>query len=529
MITDNNPRNLSNDTILELFGIFSSSADFSILHKSLYEVFDIEYNDELFQISIFSIFNGTRVLNGLSRNSIRSLGGLLTLTINDLFELKGLGEKTVISICKQLSKYRGMDYAQIAENKKQTGAEREKFEENKIYFDKLKDEIININIESLDEIDSFDICVELGVAFENYIDVCLGTAPRGRDILKKRIGLLQVEKSTLDYIGKQYGISRERVRQIIKRVSNKLSAQSYKTKGSYFEAIVKILSSIDCEKLVHVLFVEFIDLYGVDYIKVFLQSLFGKDNSEQILEIYNNYTYNEREKQKRKLSDENKRSRKQKDVEKLKHVLCFPGEKKAYNNTITKKPQLRKINEDNGCRTGEIYLSKAKKVVQYESGIERKVLLFLENNEYVSEINTQCIVIPYEYADKEREYYPDIVIKTVNNEICVLEVKTFFQMPIYQNVLKFRAMHEFCKKNGMGYTIIDERMRSIFDHKISSYNKEFAEILIKECKENGSLNYGQYKKLMSENNSNIKMMELSTLVLQEHLKWSLKPFNLSVE
>ena len=225
----------------------------------------------------------------------------------------------------------------------------------------------------------------------------------------------------------------------------------------------------------------------------------------------------------------NKETKRTKQIEKLKKVLYFPGEIKKYNTTIKNKPFLREVNEDNDCHTGTLDLRKSGRPVQYESGVERKVLLFLEKNDYVTEINTQCISIKYEYNGKERTYFPDIVIKTIENEICIIEVKTFYQMALHQNVLKFRAMHNFCKEHGMGYTVIDDRSRTIFDHRQIKYNTDIAKILVDACNKNGKLNYHQYNTLLNCNNLSIRMTELASLVLGEKLVWSLQPFSISRE
>ena len=79
-----NQRNISDDFITELFGIFSESVDLSVLSIPMSKVFNIEDDVKLFEISIFSVLYGTRGVNGLANNGVKTLGGLLTLSINDL-------------------------------------------------------------------------------------------------------------------------------------------------------------------------------------------------------------------------------------------------------------------------------------------------------------------------------------------------------------------------------------------------------------------------------------------------------------
>lgn len=517
-----NQRNISDDFITELFGIFSESVDLSVLSIPMSKVFNIEDDVKLFEISIFSVLYGTRGVNGLANNGVKTLGGLLTLSINDLLTFKGLGEKSVAAICKQLSAFRGQNYEQIKSLQKDTALSYERCETNKVYFNNLKDILLCIDLEKIDDTDSFDMCIALAIEFEKHISNCTKTSPRNGEILQKRLGLLYIEKNTLECISQAYGISRERVRQIVNKMTRKAVSYSKRGKSSLLETAKNIISKADEATFLHVLFVDFIDLYGIYYLKAFLQCLFDKATPEQIIELYNKYAYFEYQKNK----EQTKRT---KQIEKLKNVLYFPRERKKYNTTIKNKPFLREVNEDNDYRTGTLHLSKAGYPVQYESGLERKVLLFLENNDYVTEINTQCISIKYEYNGKERTYFPDIVIKTIENEICIIEVKTFYQMALHQNVLKFRAMHNFCKENGMGYTVIDDKTRSIFDHRQIKYNTDVAKVLVDACNQNDKLNYQQYNTILSCSNLSIRMTELASLVLGEKLIWSLQPFSISKE
>ena len=59
-----------------------------------------------------------------------------------------------------------------------------------------------------------------------------GLNQRSREIIQRRFGLLNGKKETLDKIGKHYGITRERVRQIIsealKNISAKIEHRSFK-------------------------------------------------------------------------------------------------------------------------------------------------------------------------------------------------------------------------------------------------------------------------------------------------------------
>ena len=168
-------------------------------------------------------------------------------------------------------------------------------------------------------------------------------------------------------------------------------------------------------------------------------------------------------------------------------------------------------------------LNKAYLEVPFESGSERRVFEYLDNNSYVTEINAQCICIPY--ADK-RNYYPDIVIKTEDNALCIIEVKPFYQMALYENLLKFEALHNYCKEKNIGYLIIDERINSLFQYKNNISNAKLEKMILEELSLNENINYTRYRDLLSANNLDVTIKELSVVVLKNKLKWSLKPFSI---
>lgn len=81
---------------------------------------------------------------------------------------------------------------------------------------KLADVIQDTNSPSPDQIvDSEDL-------YNDLLELISMFPPREIEILKMRFGLGGEEARTLSYIGKQFGISRERVRQIINKLTRKL-------------------------------------------------------------------------------------------------------------------------------------------------------------------------------------------------------------------------------------------------------------------------------------------------------------------
>lgn len=72
-----------------------------------------------------------------------------------------------------------------------------------------------------------------------------GVSVRSRDIIRARFGVSEKDPKTLEEIGKEYGITRERVRQIIRSVMKEV--QSNKQDVLFAEAAAKIVSTLEAK------------------------------------------------------------------------------------------------------------------------------------------------------------------------------------------------------------------------------------------------------------------------------------------
>ena len=404
---------------------------------------------------------------------------------------------------------------------------KNEFETNNEFFSELAEKLLNVDLLDFENIDSIDLSVDLNFEFNKYINVCI-SQPRSCEILKKRLGMINIDKNTLEAIGEQYSISRERVRQIVEKCHKKLFASNYKNRGVFLGFVRDFVEDIDEKVLLHSLFFDLFELYGVNYFKAITTCLFDRDYSKKIMDKYNQYLIIMKQKQIEYIKEQKQQQRRLDEAKSLQRKILFPKNIRRFKASIKNKPFVRNINDEYEG-TGYVYLKKANKEVPYESNLQYKVLLYLDNNDYVSEINTQCIEIKYEINGEIRMCYPNIVIKTIDEEVCIIEVKSLYSMALYNNILRFRIIHKYCQKYGLGYTIIDDRLKTIFDLKECKYNKKLANNILDFYNNYGKLDYVQYNELCRESNINIGMTELASLVLNSHFKWWLKPFSISAE
>jgi RNA polymerase nonessential primary-like sigma factor len=67
---------------------------------------------------------------------------------------------------------------------------------------------------------------------------------RDRDIVKRRLGLDGYAEQTLTEIGKAHGVSRERVRQVYQKATNRLKLYMHRVEREYVRAELPLLPTL---------------------------------------------------------------------------------------------------------------------------------------------------------------------------------------------------------------------------------------------------------------------------------------------
>ena len=98
---------------------------------------------------------------------------------------------------------------------------------------------INISDEQYEKY--LDFGIRIGEIISEYLEN--NETKRRTKIFKYRINIIDNENNTLQSIGEKYGITRERVRQILIRINNKFKNSSFKK--VYLSQIVDLINSID--------------------------------------------------------------------------------------------------------------------------------------------------------------------------------------------------------------------------------------------------------------------------------------------
>ena len=108
----------------------------------------------------------------------------------------------------------------------------------------------------------------------------------------------------------------------------------------------------------------------------------------------------------------------------------------------------------------EKYTGNPKRIV-FRSMWERKFMLYCDKTPEVLEWSSEEIAIPYNYKDKDRNYYPDFFIKFKTDkdtvEESVIEIKPHYQRTYGQNIAKWQSAREYCKERNYTFKILTEK------------------------------------------------------------------------
>lgn len=116
--------------------------------------------------------------------------------------------------------------------------------------------------------------------------------------------------------------------------------------------------------------------------------------------------------------------------------------------------------------------------VIYRSNLERLFCDYCERSTHIKSWDSECLEIIYMNEGKEHRYYPDFLVKTIDDLVIVIEVKPLAQtkkpVPIVSkskkkmdnyrkaletytiNMLKFQAALKYCADRGWVFRIITE-------------------------------------------------------------------------
>lgn len=194
---------------------------------------------------------------------------------------------------------------------------------------------------------------------------------------------------------------------------------------------------------------------------------------------------------------------------KKKHVFYFKGTRVKLWEEYRSFTEISKL--VHGKNSGIIKLEKSKEPVQFDSELEKKVLLSMDKCSFIKEIKTQSLEIIYKGkgGKKEHKYIPDIQLLQFGGAIIIVEVKPFQEMVNSTVLRKSKALREYCDEYGYGHAIVDIVGNSFYtfeDLKKEKVSKEIQDQFIEFVAERGEVTFSDCTPFTEEFDINDKQI-----------------------
>lgn len=365
----------------------------------------------------------------------------------------------------------------------------------------------------------------------NFLDGLnnLNISNRDKEILRLKYNFYGVRRVTLQSIGNLYGLSRERIRQLVTRGNRKL------------RIVIKRKTNKDLLKLTLIMEKLLIPGSNTFYERyaLFLVYGFQSANIEMLSQLITQAFYSDEQINnivcylshhrfilKNKL-EEDKRIQSQINLfnKRIGNKIIWPEKISLINESeLSRIHPVREVDLDNGCISGQYFSKKMNKEIQYESQLELNILSILENCEKVKFYAVQAIKIPYRYKE-DRIYIPDIFLVLDDGSGVIIECKPKTQMGLYLNLQKYFALKKYCAENGLGMLVTDgwASIEQITSYK---YNELFERELLKRL-EKGSLRWRELAAL--KDIYTVTNVDLMSIIINNNLYFEIDPYILSLK
>ena len=361
-------------------------------------------------------------------------------------------------------------------------------------------------------------------------------SPRESVIVDLRYGLTSGEPQTLEKVGLEIGVTRERIRQILSKSNKKLVAKGQKEIkiGKVNEPCAELLLYL--ENIIRPGDEGAVDRF-VDYIEAELSYMPEKISfslvaslvfrNKKVVEgiistakrISRQRKYAKRKVQKQKVLSE-------KFFDLLDYVI-WPSLRTTQQeitdfHALERKRDVTCVGKGNA---GNFQSNKLNRLVEYESELEYNFLQWLEQIDEILYYQEQPLEIPYNYEGKNHIYFPDILVILRDGKRIVVEIKPIFVMALHINLVKWAALKKFCNENGYGLLITDGKfaIQQIMYHNV---NQNDSIAVFKHLAKSGELSWQEYRIIRDEFSPSRN--DFVALVLKNKLIWRLSPFTLSV-
>jgi len=482
---------------------YSKKKKFTSLHK------------EVFREKIVDCNISNRLKNALNKANIDLVENVLNLVESDILKIEGIGKKTLLELhilIDNILEHPDNILREISANEKKEEILTFELKEDFCMFD-----VSELKLELTEKDDEYYTNIALEFQEELLSIIKVKNNTRNVDMFLLYTGLIGDANYTFQNIGNMYGISRERVRQVVVKISRKLKSIHF---GSSIRSLFYDFQSSD---MANIMFYSIINVFGRNFVKTFSRIVFTEKNlmilfNNRIEELINYHKYASRglSKEKRKIRDAHVRI--------IDNIVWPDGcsfDNFSYFNGLEK---LREVNPNNNI--GSFVTKKFTDSLEYESGIEMKVLGKLASCPEVNDIKAQSLKIQYFFESKEGGYYPDFVVLFSDGRIAIIEVKIVLDMVTSKTLVKYDALKSFCEDKGFGYAMLNDRGDTLEKLKLTEKQKDLSNILSNNRSIIEGIRYKDFKVI--KDNIDLTNGDLYSILYfnRNNFDFSIRPFKL---
>jgi hypothetical protein len=347
-----------------------------------------------------------------------------------------------------------------------------------------------------------------------------------------RYGLPEGSPYTLDYVGRQFGLSKEGARTILMRAHGVITAESISQLESgltdrpcarlslFIRLHVRPQSSNSAQRLAILLMEEFRDFCPSRNMVRFIASLAYPDPESA--------SYH---------ADAAARFVHQQHPGCLKHEMSLKRMRKLLSHVFW-PPAARKVTDDEMSdvrRRGEVsvatdpspyYSLKMGRFVKCKSRLELDFYRLLDDADDIVEYHAHSISVPYTVKGARLTYYPDLFALCRDGRGIVVEIVPLFRMAMWWNLQKFEALKIYCDRVGFGLLVTDgySCLEEVYQYRVK---EEYATEAMRYMETSGTIDWNTYRQIIDRYHP--KGKDLVGLIVQNGLALHLNPFQITYQ
>lgn len=356
---------------------------------------------------------------------------------------------------------------------------------------------------------------------------------REHDILTRRFGINDRDRATLQEIGHQHAISRERVRQLVDRSVMRVASRaltSVEDRAARDMLTERYGSTADIEPLVRRLTLEACATETGPLTKNFAvlklrlaghrvsdTNRLANEVRSRVARVRSRLRTLERIERNTAVADNYATSHLQRW---LSHIE-WPADTTQSHCPIPDRA-VRQVDVDEEGH-GATFLDKLGRDAAWDSRFEARLLRILNDSHLVATFQEQPVQVPYQWGGHTKSYYPDVVAQLHDGRTVLIEAKPIYEVAYAVNQDKFDAGRVFAHSRGWGWLVWTDRC-SIPELRRRDVDPVLAERITAAVMA-GGLDWSTMRCFKAQG---LQLLDLITLTIVNRWRWEREPFRLTV-